>query len=48
MKEKIFKFTYNEISYLEYTRTYERLISNLYIFKIINKLYKFIRYYSHY
>ena len=48
MKEEVFKFTYNKISYLKYTRTHERLINNLYIFKIINKLYKFIRYYSYY
>ena len=47
MKTKVFKFAYNEISYFNYTRIHERLIKKLYIFKIIIKFYKFIRYYSH-
>ena len=42
IKEEIFKLIYNKISYLNYARTYKRLINNLYIFKITSKLYKFI------
>ena len=48
IKEEVFKLTHNEISYLEYVYTHERLTSNLYIFEIINKLHKFIRHYPHY
>ena len=48
IKEEVFKLAYNEISYLDYIRTYERLINNLYIFKIASKLYKFIHYYLYY
>ena len=48
MKIKVFKFIYNKISYFNYARTYERFIKELYIFKIIIKFYKFIRYYLHY
>ena len=47
-KIEIFKLTYNKIKYLEYARTHERLIKELYIFDITIKLYKFIRYYSNY
>ena len=47
-KIKIFKLAYNEIRYLEYARTHERLTKELYIFDITIKLYEFIRYYPHY
>ena len=47
MKTKVFKLTYNEINHFNYTRTYKRFIKKLYIFEIIIKFHKFIRYYSH-
>ena len=48
LKIKVFKLIYNKLRYSSYTRTYEKLIKELYIFDIITKLYEFIRYYSHY
>ena len=42
---EVFRLTHNKIGYPNYARTYERLINNLYIFRIANKLYKFIRHY---
>ena len=45
---EIFKLTHNEIRYLEYARTHERLIKELYIFDITTKLHEFIRHYSNY
>ena len=42
IKEEVFKLAYNKTSYLDYAYTHERLINNLYIFKITSKLYKFI------
>ena len=47
-KTYIFKLTYNEIEYSNYTRTHEKLIKELYNFDIATKLYEFIRYYSYY
>ena len=47
MKIKVFKFIYDEMGYFDYARTYKRFIKELYIFKMIIKLHKFIRYYSH-
>ena len=48
MKTKIFKLIYDEMSYFDYIHTHERLIKELYIFKMITKLYEFIHHYSHY
>ena len=48
LKEEIFKLVHNEMGYSNYTRTYKRLINGLYIYNIIIKLYKFIRYYPYY
>ena len=48
LKYDILKLTYNEIKYLEYTHTHEKLTRNVYIFNIFTKLYKYLRYYSHY
>ena len=48
VKVEIFKFTYNKISYSEYTRIFKRLIQNLYIYNISIKLYNFFRYYFYY
>ena len=45
MKTKIFKLAYDEMRYSNYARIYKRLIQKLYIYNIIIKLYKFIRYY---
>lgn len=47
MKIKIFKLTHDEMKYFDYTRTHEKLIQNLYIYSITNKLYEFIRYCFH-
>ena len=47
MKAKVFKLIYNEIKHLNYAYTHKRFIEKLYIFNIITKFYKFIRYYSH-
>ena len=47
MKTEVFKLTHNEMRYLDYAYTHKRLIKKLYIFNIITKLYKFIRYCSH-
>ena len=48
LKTKIFKLIHDKIRYLDYIKVYKRLTNKLYIFEIIIKLYKFIRYYSHY
>ena len=48
MKTKVFKFIYNEMNYFDYAHIYERFTKRLYIFKIIIKLYEFIRYYLYY
>ena len=45
IKVEVFKLAYDEMRYLNYAYTYKRLIEKLYIFNIITKLYKFIRYY---
>lgn len=44
IKTKIFKLAYDKIKHLDYTRTHEKFIQDLYIHNIINKLYNFIRY----
>ena len=48
LKAKVFKLIYNEIRYLDYIKTYKKLTKKLYIFELITKLYKFIRYYLYY
>ena len=48
MKVEIFKLIYNELKYLNYAYIYKRFIEKLYIFNIITKFHKFIRYYFHY
>ena len=48
LKYEIFKLAYNKIRYLEYTYIYKKLTYNIYIFNIFTKLYKYLRYYSHY
>ena len=48
IKKEVFKFVYNEIRYLKYAHTYKKLIKELYLFNIIIKHYKFIRYYFYY
>ena len=47
MKIKVFKLTYDEMRYFDYAYTHKRLIEELYIYNIITKLYKFIRYCFH-
>ena len=44
IKVEVFKLTHNEIKYSNYARIYKRFIKKIYIFNIITKLYKFIRY----
>ena len=48
MKIKVFKLTYDEIRHFNYARIYKQIIKKNYIFKMIIKLYKFIRYYLYY
>ena len=48
IKTKVFKLTYDEMRHFNYVYTHKRFIEKLYIFNITTKLYKFIRYYSHY
>ena len=48
LKYEIFKLIYDEIRYLNYTRTYKKLIRNIYIFNILIKLYEYLRYYFYY
>ena len=48
LKAKCFNLIYDKIRYLDYARIYKKLTNNLYIFEVIIKLYKFIRYFSHY
>ena len=48
IKVEVFKLTYNEIGHPSYIRTYKQLTSNLYIFELPDKLYKFIYYYPYY
>lgn len=45
---EIFKLVYNKIGYLGYARTNKYIINKLYIFRILSKLYKFLRYYLYY
>ena len=48
IKVEVFKLAYDKIKHFEYTRIYERLTKELYIFNMSIKLYEFIRHYSHY
>ena len=48
IKKEIFKLAYNEIKHSRYIRIYKKLIKGLYLFNIIIKFYKFIRYYFYY
>ena len=48
LKYDIFKLTHDKINYFEYTRTYKKLITDLFIYNITIKLYTYIRHYSHY
>ena len=45
---EVFKLAYNGIRYSGYARTHEKLTSSIYIYNIITKLYKYLRYYPHY
>ena len=47
MKIEMFKLVHDEMRYPDYARTYERFIQELYIYNMVIKLYKFIRYCSH-
>ena len=40
---EVFRLAYDELGHSDYTRTHERLTSNLYIFNMVTKLYEFIR-----
>ncbi len=48
LEYKVFQKAYNKIGYPSYTRTYKKLIYNIYIFNISTKLYKYLRYYLYY
>ena len=48
LKYEILRLAYNEIKYLDYARSYKKLIDNIYIFNLIIKLYKYLRYCSYY
>ena len=48
IKVEVFKLTHNKIRHFNYAYTHKRLIKKLYIFNIITKFYKFIRYCFHY
>ena len=48
IKVEVFKLVYNEIDHSDYIRIYKKLIEGFYIFGIIIKLHKFLRYYLHY
>ena len=48
IKVEVFKFAYNKINYLGYTRIHERFTKEFYIFNIIIKFHEFIRYCPHY
>jgi hypothetical protein len=48
LEKEVFELAYNKIGYLGYTRTYKYLTKGLYIYNIVTKLYKFIRYYLYY
>ena len=43
MEAEVFKLAYDEMGHPGYARTHERLISNLYIFRMAVKLHEFIR-----
>ena len=47
MKVEVFKLAYDEIGHFDYVYTHKRFIEELYIFNMIMKLYKFIRYCFH-
>ena len=47
IKTEIFKLTYDEMRHFDYAYTHKRLIEEFYIFNMITKLYKFIRYCFH-
>ena len=47
IKIEVFKLAYDEIKYFNYAYTHKRFIKKLYIFTIITKFHKFIRYYFH-
>ena len=48
LKYKIFKLIYNKMKYLDYIYIYEKLTRNIYIFNILTKVYKYLRYYLYY
>ena len=48
LKYKIFKLIYDKVKYLNYIRTYKKLIRNIYIFNVLIKFYKYFRYYLYY
>ena len=48
IEKEIFTLIYNETGYPSYIKTYKRLIDGLYIYKVLVKIYKFIRHCSYY
>ena len=48
LKYEVFKLTHDEIEYFNYARIYKKLTRNIYIFNILIKLYKYLRYYFYY
>ena len=47
LKHKVFKLAHDEMKYLEYARTHEKLTRDIYIYNMSIKLYKYLRHYSH-
>lgn len=47
MEGEVFKLAHDEMGHPGYTRTHERLTSNLYIFGMASKLHEFIRHCPH-
>ncbi len=48
LEYKVFQKIYNNIEYFNYTRIYKKLVNSIYIFNILTKLYKYLRYYPYY
>ena len=48
LKYEVFKLIHDEMKYLDYTRTHEKLIYDIYIFNMFIKLNKYLRHYPYY
>ena len=48
MEGEVFKLVYDKMGHPSYTRTHEKLTTNIYILNMVIKLYEYLRYYPHY